>query len=145
MAEVDIEEKFDCEECLRKGLDKPRNCNGDQENPKRIPILHEIPWMYLRECPVKLITEEVKTLWREFCDFSLTGHLPYSGGYKEQPNILIEVFGFCEGLLAKIKNDPNYTEFLHKKLKTKKEKSQEGKTLGEASERVRKRFGTRGK
>jgi len=128
MAEKSLDKEFDCEKCLRKNLDRARNCSGEEENPKWIPILRPVPWMRLKQCPRQLITEEAIELWEQYEIFELTGALPYPGGSNSQPAIWIEVIRFCKNLMNKIQHDRSYTKWYGKKKR--QEEDDEGKIQG---------------
>ena len=125
MSDKDLATDYDCEQCsLAK--QKARVCDDSyipENGPKpRVQINTEVPFMYVERCPVRLIDNETISLWEEYQLFKLTGHLPYSGGYKEQPALLIDAFVFLESLVKRIMDDPSYTRYIRMKH-TKKEES----------------------
>ena len=153
MAEIETDNKFDCDECLRKRFDKRRDCEGawDGEDistrPQRIPIITAVPWMFLRRCPRALIEENPQAvdLWEDYQAFKATGHLPYAGGYKDQPAYLIEAFIYCKGLVSRVEGDSRWTKWYNDKRKKENrgiediQAEKEFNTLGDVQERRQRR------
>lgn len=111
---LEKDEKYDCDKCREKGLDKERCCGSDELPKRRFQVLSAVPRMFLERCPLQLIDEEVMELWGYFESFKVLGHLPFSGGICEQPNLLVETLVWCETLYNTYSNDPKYLEHQRK-------------------------------
>ena len=112
MKDKDYEEKYNCETCTKnRKLERYCEFSEDDMPPseeRQVYIDTTLPWSYVDRCPIALITEDVLELWDDFLTFNAIGHLPFPGGSKDQPNILIETFMYCKSLVDKLTMDPLY-------------------------------------
>ena len=95
--------------------------------------------LYLNRCPADLIDYDIISLWDDYQTFEVTGHFPYLGGFKDQPNIFIETVKFCKSLINKITDDPFYKRARYniEKARTELADKTEAPNLGKLLERRR--------
>lgn len=111
MGNVELDKRFNCQDCSPE-KQEGRDCHGTLENPRRIPIISKVPWMYLDRCPQMLIDDMARMYWDEYYTYYISGrHLPYGGGYKNQPNIIMQVISYCASLIKKIEGDAQYIKW----------------------------------
>ena len=113
---VDLTEVFDCEECLRLGLQEERNCHGDKKDC-RVYIHPDklVPSFVLDCCPMAVIDYDLALDWQQFVMFLMLKRLPFSGGYKEQPARLVEILVHCQAEHSSLQFKKDYEAYIARK------------------------------
>jgi hypothetical protein len=122
MAEVDMGERYNCNDCVDERMIS-MDCDGDNENPGRVPILPAVPRMFTRRCPKALIEEypESLDLWEAFTLWKCVKVLPLAGGTDDQDAKTMEAFQFIASTINVIEFDEKYTKWKSNKNKPKEE------------------------